>query len=128
MSDLLAAVGLLGLDGPEILLARPARVQDAMLVANVFGEIVVLDHLVHVGADFGGGRDRRPDPWLEAVAESMQIGIGADARIFVGPPGAAKGLLHLEDHEARAWHLGAQMPGAADAGNAGADDQHVEMF
>src|SRR5262249_4747685 len=37
--DLFAAVGLLGLDGPEILLARPARPENPVLVANVPGEI-----------------------------------------------------------------------------------------
>jgi hypothetical protein len=124
----LAAVGLLGLDGPEIGLARPARTQDAMLVADVFAEIVLLDHLVHIGTDFGGGRDRRPDPRLEAIAESVEIGIGADARIFVRPPRAAERFLHLQDHEARARHLLGQLIGAAYAGDAGADDQHVEML
>ena len=102
--DLLAAVGLLGLDGPEILLARPARRQDPVLVADVPGEIVVLDHLAHIGADFVGGRDRRPDPGLEAVAEGVEIAVGADARIFVRPPGAAERLLRLQDDEARAGH------------------------
>ena len=92
----LAAVGLAdGLDGPEIALARPARVHDVVLVADVPGEIVLLDHLAHIGADLLGGRDRRPDPWLEAVAEGVQVAVGADARIFVRPPGAAKRLLRL---------------------------------
>ena len=100
--DVLAAVGLLGLDGPEIFLARPARAQDPVLVADVSGDIVVLDHLAHIGADFFGGRDRRPDPGLEAVAEGVEIAVRADARIFMRPPGAAKGLLRLQDDEARA--------------------------
>jgi hypothetical protein len=46
----------------------------------------------------------------------------------VGPPGAAEAVLRLEHHEARAGALLRQVIGAADAGNAGTDDQDVEML
>ena len=116
------------IDGPEIGLARPARRTDAVVVADVLGEIVLLDHLAHIGADFVGGRDRRADPRLEAVAEGVQVAVGTDARIFVGPPGAAKRLLLFQRHEGGAGHLLGEVVGAADAGDAGTDDQHVEML
>jgi hypothetical protein len=48
-----------GVDGPEIGLARPARMRDVVVVANVLAEIVLLDHFAHVGKDLFRGRDRR---------------------------------------------------------------------
>ena len=92
------------------------------------GEIVLVDHLAHVAKNFRGGCDRRPDPRLEAVAEGMEVAVGADAGIAMGQPGAAETLLRLEDHKTRARKLRGQVIGTADAGDAGADDQHVEMF
>src|ERR1700722_3090660 len=100
----------------------------SMLVTDVPCEIVFGDDIAHVGLDFIGGRDRRPDPWLEAVAEGVEIAVGADAGIAVRQPGAAKTLLGFQDHEARARKLRHQAMGAADAGNAGADDQDIEML
>lgn len=43
-------------------------------------------------------------------------------------PGAAECFLRLQDDVARARKLLLDVIGAADAGDAGADDQHVEMF
>ena len=43
-------------------------------------------------------------------------------------PRAAECRLRFQDDEARARKLLCQVVGAADAGDAGADDQHVEMF
>src|SRR5579883_2124815 len=126
--DALTAVDLLCFNGPETGLAGPLRRQDTMPVANVFRETVLPDHLAHIRENFRCSRDRRPDPGLEAVAEGMQIGIGADTGIFVREPGAAKALLRFQDHKARIRQLPGQVIGAADAGDAGADDQHIEMF
>jgi hypothetical protein len=39
-----------------------------------------------------------------------------------------KRLLLFQHDEGRAWQLLGQVIGAADAGDAGADDQHVEML
>ncbi|MEY9462289.1 hypothetical protein ABH973_002702 [Bradyrhizobium ottawaense] len=121
-------IGRNRLDGPEILLARPAGGIDLMLVADVPCDIVVVDHLVHVGEDFFGGRDRRAYPGLEAIAERMEIAVRADAGITMRAPGAAERRLRLQDDIARARKLLLDVIGAADAGDAGADDQHVEMF
>ena len=91
-------------------------------------EIVLLDHVAHVFQDFGGARDRRRCPRLEAVAERVQVAVGADAGIAVGAPGAAKGLLGFQRDETRARALRREVIGGADAGNAGAGDQDVEML
>src|SRR5712664_2909642 len=77
----LAAVGPDRFDGPEIALARPARALDPVSVADMPSKIVLFDDVAHVGHDFRGGCDRRADPRLEAVAEGMEIAVGADAGI-----------------------------------------------
>src|SRR4029450_6205239 len=94
-APLLAGVGARGLDGPEVFLARPFRRGNRVLIADVRREIVLLDHVAHVFEDFGSARDRSGRPWLEAVAERMQVAVGADAGIAVGGPGAAERLLRL---------------------------------
>ncbi len=124
----LAGVGPHRVDGPEIAIARPARGLNPVPVADMLAEIVLGDDLAHVGEDFGCGRDRRADPRLEAVAEGMEIAVGADAGIAMREPGAAEALLALQDDEARIRKLLCQLIGTADAGDAGADDENVEMF
>jgi hypothetical protein len=99
-----------------------------MPVADMRLKPVFGDDLAHIGANFRGGRDRCAGPWLEAVAEGVKIAVGADAGIAVGQPGAAKALLGFEHDEAGAGKLHRQVIGAADAGDAGADDQDIEML
>src|ERR1700760_3095577 len=98
-----------------------------MPVADVTAEIVLRDHLAYVGQDLFGCGDRRPDPWLEAVGEGVQVAVGADAGIAVRTPGAAKALLAFQDDEALAREIPAELIGAADAGDTGADDQDIDM-
>src|ERR1043165_15528 len=99
-----------------------------MTVADVPAEIVLRDHLAHVGEDLLRGRNRRAGPWLEAITERMQIAVGPDAGIFVGQPGAAKAFLRLQHDEARARNLGGEMIRRAYAGDAGAGDDDVEVL
>ena len=99
-----------------------------MLIADVRREIVLVDHVAHVFQDFGRARDRRCRPRLEAVAEGVQVAVGADAGIAVGGPGAAKRLLRLQRDEARSRALRGEVIGGANARNAGAGDQDVEML
>ncbi len=114
--------------GPLIVGARPARLRDAMAIADMARQIVLLDHLAHIGQDLFGPGDGRADPRLEAIAEGVEVAVGADAGITMHPPGAAEALQPLEHDKAPVGALLFQMIGGADAGNPGADDQHVEMF
>ena len=123
-----AGVAARGLDGPALVLARPAGRGDLVLVADVAGELVLVDDLAHVAQDLGGGGDRLAGPGLEAVSEGVQVAVGPDARILVSGPGAAEALLAFEHDEARARALLGQVIRAADTGNAGTDDQDVEML
>ena len=127
-APLLAGVAARGLDGPEVFLARPFCRGDGVLVADVAGEIVLLDHVAHVFQDFRGARDRRRRPRLEAVAEGVQVAVGADAGIAMGAPGPAKGFLGFQRHERRSRALRGEVVGRADARNAGARDQNIEML
>ena len=68
----------------------------------------------------------RPGP--ERVAEREHVGVRADARVAEQVPGAADRLARLEDRVALAGALGLQVVGGADAGEAGADDQDVEVL
>src|SRR5262249_21773207 len=105
-----------------------ARGLDPVLVADVLGEIVFLDHFAHVAENFLGGRDRRTDPRLEAVAGGMENAVGAGAGGAMGGPGAPKTVLVFGNDEAGAGQLLGQVIGATDAGNTGADDQDGEML
>src|SRR5207248_10260440 len=105
----LAGIGPGGFDRPQILSARPARRRDPVPVADMASEIVVLDHLAHIAADLGGRRDRRAGPRLEAIAEGVEVAVGADARKAVGPPRPAEALLRLEDDKAGAGALRRQV-------------------
>ena len=69
-----------------------------------------------------------PGPRLEAVAEGVEVAVGADAGIAMRAPSAAKAFLLLEHDKARTTALVRQVIGAADTGNPGPNDQHVEMF
>src|SRR5271154_3550069 len=91
-------------------------------------EVVFGDDFAHIGADLRRGRDWWTGPGLETVAEGVKVAVGADAGIFMGPPGAAKCLLLFEHDERRARELLGQMIGAADTGDTGADDEDVEML
>src|SRR4051794_24703795 len=99
-----------------------------MTVADMAGEIVILDHLPPVAQDLGRRRDRRPGPRLEAVAKRVQIAVGADPGITVGPPRAAESLLRFEHDKARPRALLRQVIGAANPGNPGTDNQDIEML
>src|SRR5215212_1432521 len=99
-----------------------------MAVADVMREIVLVDHLAHIAPDLFGRGDRRAGPRLEAIAERIQVAVGADAGITMGPPCPAERLLRFEHDKARPRALMRQVIGGADPGNPGPDDQYVEML
>ena len=67
-------------------------------------------------------------PGPEVVAEREHVRVRADARIAEQVPGAADGVARLEDRVGLARALRLEVAGGADAGEAGADDQHVDVF
>ena len=112
--------------------ARPASTSGrhhAMAVADPGVDAVVARDLADVGQDRRAVGDRLgvlPRP--EGVAQRVHVGVRADAGIAEQIPGAAAGLARLEDGVALARALVLQVPGRADARQARAHDQDVEVF
>src|SRR5258708_5892425 len=67
-------------------------------------------------------------PWPERIAQREHVAVGADAGIAKQIPGAANGLAAFEDGKTLGGTFLLQMIARADAGQASANDQHVEMF
>ena len=67
-------------------------------------------------------------PRLELVAEGVQVGIGANAGVAEQIPGAAGGVARFEDRERLVGLLGGERVRRPDTGDAGADDQHVDVL
>ena len=100
-----------------------------MAIADLLLDPVLARGLAHVGEDRGPVGDRLlRRPRFEAVAERVHVGVRADPRVAEEVPGAAEVLARLEDRVAAARAALLQVPGGADPREAGADDQHVEMF
>ena len=99
-----------------------------MAIANVSGEAVFVDDLAEIGENLVRGRNRFADPWLEAIAEGVEVAVRPDAGIAMGDPGAAEAVLGLEDHEAHPGTLGLEVIGGADARDSGPDNRHIEML
>ena len=96
--------------------------------ADVGAEVVLLDGLAQVGQDLVGARNRVvARPGLELVAEGVEVGVGADAGVAEEVPGAPDGVATLEDREGLLRQAGLQVIRRADPGDAGADDQDVEV-
>jgi hypothetical protein len=92
-------------------------------------DAVLGSRLAHVVEDARAVGDRlRLGPRLEGITEREHVAVGADARIPEQIPGAANRVATLEDDEALARTLRLQMIARADARQAGADDENVEVF
>src|SRR6478672_9857038 len=70
----------------------------------------------------------RLGPWLERIAHREHVAVGADAGITEQIPSAADAVAALENDKTLAGAIALQVIARADAGEAGADDQHVDMF
>src|SRR5215831_14888287 len=116
------------IDRPRVVRTRPRSRSDPVAVADVPRKAVLVDNLAHVAQDLFRCGDRGAGPRLEAVAEGVEVAVGADAGIAMRAPSAAKAFLLLEHDKARTAALVRQVIGAADTGNPGANDQHVEML
>jgi hypothetical protein len=99
-----------------------------MPIANVSIEAIVIDDFAEIGKNLRSGGNRFADPWLEAVAERVEVAVRPDAGIAMGDPRAAKAVLSFEDHEAHLRALGLEVVGGADAGDSGSDNRHIEML
>ncbi len=121
--------GDLNARGPRLLARPPARVHDAVPVADVrvdaLGRGALLEVLDNQAA-LGDGVVKRPGPPREA--KCVQVRVGAHAGVAHQVPGAAHGLAPLEDDVRLAAQHGLSAVRHVDTGDAGADDEHVDVF
>ena len=92
------------------------------------GDVVLVDHLAHVGQDLLARGDGRAPPGLEPVTEGVEVAVGPDAGIPVRPPGAAEVGQGLDNAEGLSGRLGLQVVGGTDTGNASAHDEDVDLM
>ena len=117
------------LHGPARLRRRPRRALDPVMKADLLVDAVLGRGLADVVQDPRPVGDRLGlDPRLERIAQREHVRVGADAGIAEQVPGAADAVAALENDETLARALLLQVIAGADAGQAGADDQDVEMF
>ena len=99
-----------------------------MVEPDVAVDAVLGNRLAKVREDLVAAGDRvLVPPRLELVAEGVQVGVRADAGIGEQVPGAARRAARLQDRVRLARLLLLQVVGGADAGDACADDQHVDV-
>ena len=67
-------------------------------------------------------------PWLERIAHREHVAVGADAGITEQVPGAADAVAALENDKTLGRTIALQVIAGADAGQPGADDQHIDML
>ncbi len=122
------AAGALGDHGPARLPAAPLGAHHPVAEADVLLDAVLARGLVDVVADLAAVGDRvGVFPGAERVAEREHVGVGADAGVAEEVPGAADRRAGLEDRVALARTVAPQVAGGADAGEAGADDQDIDV-
>ena len=78
--------------------------------------------------DCAVGEDFHILPRTELEAEGVHVGVRTDAGIAEQVPGAAQPLASLQHGDGLVRQRGLQVAGRADAGQAGTDDQDVEMW
>ena len=127
--DCLARVNFFNFDRPRRSFARPRRFLHAMPAADVPVDAVLARGFLHVFEDRGAVGDCFcVEPRLEAVAERVHVAVRAHAGIAKQVPRAADRVARFEQHERLSRALLAQVHRCADAGEACADDDDVEMF
>ncbi len=91
-------------------------------------EVVLVDDLVQVVENLVRIGDRVVrSPRLELIAEGMQIRVRPDAGIAEQVPGAADRVATVHDREALTGLQGSQVMTHPEAGDAGTDDQHIDV-
>ena len=127
--DGLAGVGALCGDRPAGVVGRPLRADDAVVEADPAIDPVGTRRLADVVQDRLSVADcPGTAPRAEVVAEREHVGVRPHAREPEQVPGAATRVPRLEDRVALAGQVGLQVVARADAGQAGADDQHVDVL
>ena len=132
LNDLVNAAVSYERDGADLArrgLYLPLRGRGAVLEADVPVDAVLGRGLLARSCRIDGPSAialRRPRP--ERVAEREHVRVRADAGVAEQVPGAADGVARLEDRVGLARGTRLDVVGGADARQAGADDEDVEVF
>lgn len=127
--DRLAGVVALGVHRPAGARAVPVGPQHPVPEADVVGDAVLVGGAADVVADrVALGDGLRVGPRLEGVAEGEHVGVRPDAGITEQVPGAADRVAGLQHRVRLLRAVAAQVAGGTHAGQAGADDEHVDVF
>ena len=119
----------LDVDRPARVIARPGRAENLVVEPDFGVDVVLRDGLAQVGQNLVRRRDGiLVAPRLELVAEGVQIGIRSNPGIPEQIPRAAGCAARLEDGVGPAGVILLQVVRGADAGDAGADDQDVDVL
>ncbi len=124
-----AAVLPVDRERPAAMHRAPFELLHPVTEADFLLEVVLGDRLVQVAEDRVAAGDvlvLLPGP--EGVAEGVHVRVRADARIAEEIPRPPDGLAPLEDGEGLLRVLPAQVAAHADAADASAHDQDVEVF
>ena len=100
-----------------------------MVEADLLTDPELVDRFVQVVEDRRAVGDRlRVAPRLELEAQRVHIAVGADTGIAEKVPGATECRPSLEDRELAVGAHGLQVVGRRNTGDAGADDDDVEVL
>src|SRR5690606_32627708 len=122
-------IAMLDLNDPARLGRGPARAFHATAKADVPIDPVIASGFLEISKNRGAVRNRLGiGPGPEGEAERIHVGIGTDAGISKQVPGAAHVVPRLEDRVASVRAFLLEMICSANAGNARADNQNVEML
>ena len=100
-----------------------------MVESDLLPDPELVDRFVQVVEDRRTVGDRlRVAPRLELEAQRVHVAVGADTGIAEKVPGAAECRPTLEDRELAVGAHGLQVVGRRNAGDAGADDDDVEVL
>ena len=125
----LPGVRPLGVHGPARIGARPLRPDHPVPEADPAVDAVLARRIAHVVEDRRPIGDRlRVLPRPERVAERVHVRVRADARVAEQVPGPADRIAGLEDRVGLAGAARLEMVAGADARQARADDQHVQVL
>ena len=112
--------------GPQRLGTVPVGIDHLVAKADMAANVVFIGGFVDVVTNqVAVGNDFRLGPRLEVVAKGEHVRVRANARVTKQIPGAADGVTAFQNHEGLVRAVLAQMHGSANAGQAGANDDHV---
>ena len=114
---------------PPVVRVRPVRGDHLVAEAHVLVDAVLGGRFLEIVQDRRAVDDRLlRRPRLEPEPERVHVGVRADTGVFEQVPGAAEVVAALQDQVALRRAAVLQMPGGADAGDAGSDDDDVDKF